>query len=60
MFDTGYIRIKFSSQAKVSVPEIDDYKGIFERFLEAAATIPGNDQEMRREDYRCDEGRGDG
>jgi hypothetical protein len=37
------VRTKLSSQPKVSVPEIDDYKGIFERFLEAAATIPGNE-----------------
>jgi hypothetical protein len=37
------VRTKLSSQPKVSVPEIDDYKGIFERFLEASATIPGNE-----------------
>jgi hypothetical protein len=42
-FDIGFVRTKLSSQPKVSVPEIDDYKGIFEGFLEASATIPGNE-----------------
>lgn len=37
------MRTKVSSQLKVSVSEIDDYKSIFKRFLEAPATIPGNE-----------------
>lgn len=43
IFNVGYIRTKLTSQPKISVPEIDDYKVMFERFSQAAATIPGNE-----------------
>lgn len=43
IFNIGYIRTKLTSQPKVTVPQIDEYQPIFERFLEAAAGIPGNE-----------------
>ncbi|RDW66908.1 hypothetical protein BP5796_09657 [Coleophoma crateriformis] len=43
IFNIGYIRTKLTSTPKVSVPEDDEYRSIFERFLEASATIPGNE-----------------
>ncbi|RDW62120.1 hypothetical protein BP6252_11553 [Coleophoma cylindrospora] len=43
IFNIGYIRTNLTSNPKVSTPEADEYRSIFERFLEASATIPGNE-----------------